>query len=214
LLLSIGAEPRQKQPDLSLLIDTPGIPKHATTYGQVSLTLAVPPLSLGVEPRQKQPDLSLLDTQRRPEHGTSTNAKEKLRPAPHAPGDIVGDRSWVILPRTDIYEVVPSRLTAALARKLPGAGFVELSELDARAYTGHYYSCSVGKRPFLVRAVHANDGFTGRFRLERNGNSVEVVWGCLGVYTEGNHGKLQETALVVNLDFTPDDVYLELSSIP
>src|SRR5437899_9127092 len=164
------------------------------------VTLVVSVLSIGAEPRQKQHDLSLLDTQRSPEHGTSTNAKEKLRPAPHAPGDIVGDKSWIILPRTDIYEVVPSRFPEALVRKLPAHGFEELSESAAKAYTGHYYSRPVGKRPFLVRAVYANDGLIGRFRLERNGTSVAVVWGAVGIYHEANMGELHESALVVNLD--------------
>src|ERR1043166_1658747 len=151
-LLSIGAEPRQQQRDLSLLINTPRGSEHGIPHGGVFLKLPVSPLSLGAEPRQHQSDLSLLDTQRRPEHGLSTTAKDTLRPAPHAPGDIVGDKSWVILPRTDIYEVVPSRFPAALVGKLPAQGFKELSESAAKAYTGHYYSCPAGKRPFLFRA--------------------------------------------------------------
>ena len=72
----------------------------------------------------------------------------------------------------------------------------------------------MSSRPFLVRAAYGDDGSTGRFRIEQNANNIAVVWGCVGVYTEGNQGKLHETALVVNLDFTPNEIYCELSSIP
>src|SRR5438045_667766 len=99
-------------------------------------TLALAFFGIGAELNEKQTDRSLLDIQARSRQGSRTQESVKLRPAPHAPGDIVGDKDWQILPRTDIFEVVPSRFPEALVRKLPAHGFVELSEIVAKAYTG------------------------------------------------------------------------------
>ena len=131
------------------------------------------------------------------------------RPAPHKPGDIASDGDWLVLPKTDVYEVVPSQMGMVPIRDLPESGFREWTEANARAATGHYYSCPAGKRPFLVRAVYA-DGFVGRLRVERQGNSLAVIWGSL----PGSPRNLKHSALVVNLDFTPDAIYYEHSAIP
>ena len=135
-------------------------------------------------------------------------ADVRLRPAPHKPGDIVMDTDWEILPRTDLYEVVPSKLHRA--RKLPEHGFLELTVPNATGCTGHYFRCPEGKRPFLIRAVFSNESY-GRFRIERHGNSLAVVWGTMP--PAGLRQELQQSALVVNLDFMPDEIYNEFSSV-
>lgn len=129
------------------------------------------------------------------------------RPAPHKPGDIVRDSDWVILPKTDIYEVVTSQIGLDPICKLPMSGIRELSEPSARKLTGHYYNCPSGKRPYLLRAVYERGGF-GSFRVERRDNDLAVVWDCIGTTPAG----LEKSALIINLDFEPEQIYNELSS--
>src|SRR6187402_3833255 len=118
-------------------------------------------------------------------------AQVKWRPAPHQVGDIVTDSDWVILPKTDIYEVVPSQMGLSSVQNIPESGFKELREIHAKWVTGHYYSCPAGKRPFLVRAVYLRDG-AGRLRVERKGNYLAVIWGSfLGLHRRDD---LQESA--------------------
>ena len=136
-------------------------------------------------------------------------AQVKWRPAPHKVGDIATDSDWVILPKTYIYEVVTSQMGISSVRDLPESGFKELREANARWCTGHYYTCPAGKRPFLIRAVYARR--FGRLRVERQGNSLAVIWGSI---PGTSNRDLERSALVVNLDFTPDEVYNESSTIP
>ena len=136
-------------------------------------------------------------------------ARVNWRPAPHRVGDIVTDPNWLIVPKTGVYEVVPSQLGSSPVRDLPETGFKELIESQAKWLTGHYYTCPSGMRPFLVRAVY-HEGF-GRFRVERRGKSLAVVWGSFS----GAAGRaMRQSALIVNLDFTPDEIYNESSMIP
>jgi len=137
----------------------------------------------------------------------------KLRPAPRKVGDIVRDPDWSILPRADIYEVGASRLDLSSIRSLPASGFRALKEPEAIYYTGDYYSCPSGKRPYLVRAVYGKSGF-GKFHAERRGDSLAIVWGDLMALQIARSGEYQGSAVVVNLDFTPDEVYAELSTVP
>ena len=124
------------------------------------------------------------------------------RPAPHKGFCIETDNDWVILPRTNLYEVVPSKTW--MTRDLPECGFKELTEADAKSATGDYYTCPAGKRPFLLRAVYEIDR-PGRFRVERNGNSLAVIWGK--ILNQPGNVVLQQSFIVVNLDFTPDEIY-------
>ena len=140
---------------------------------------------------------------------TST-AGARWHPAPHKSGDIATDSEWVIQPATNIYEVVTSQSGTALIRDLPECGFKELSEAQARFATGHYYSRMHDSRPFLIRAVYASNA--GRFRMERKGNSLAVVWE--GLIPGIPSGSLKKSALVVDLDFTPDAIYNEESAFP
>jgi bla regulator protein blaR1 len=136
-----------------------------------------------------------------------------LRPAPHKVGDIVADSDWSILPRPDVYEVGASKLDLSSIRELPPSGFRALKEPEAIHFTGAYYSCPSGKRPYLIRAVYARSGF-GQFRAERRGSSLAIVWGAPLALQIARSGEYQSSAVVVNLDFTPDEVYTELSCVP
>ncbi len=131
-------------------------------------------------------------------------------PITDAERDIVTDTDWAILPRADIYEVGASKLDWTIIQKLPEAGFIKLREPQAQGFLGTYYKCPGGKTPYLARAVYAKGGF-GRFRAERKGNSLAVVWGQAGPYREIKPDDYAESAVIVNLDFTPEEVYTELS---
>ena len=162
--------------------------------------------------------VSLLCIGAEPDPGDVTRVRERKsdpnpvwRPAPRNVIEIAADPEWLIVPKTDIYEVVPSQMSSSLVRDIPEVGFKQLAVEQAKALTGHYYSCPSGKGAFLVRAVYTKGGLLGRLRVERKGNSLAVVWGTFGV---DSNTDLQLSALVVNLDFTPDEVYFDSSSIP
>ncbi len=110
------------------------------------------------------------------------------------------------IPVSDVFEVVTSmaeHAQSALHKKT----FVPLSEQHARMFTGHYYSCPDGKRPFLVRAVAGFAG-TGAFHVSRLGDAVWISHESLGEEFISSR-----TALVVNLDFTPTAAYASVSII-
>jgi hypothetical protein len=127
-----------------------------------------------------------------------------------APNFNESDRNWVILPQTDIYEVGASQMLNRRVRDLPECGFKELTEGDAELLAGHHYSCPTGKHPFLLRALYGQEGF-GSFRVERKENSLAVIWGSIPAIA--HHG-IGGSALVVNLDSTPSQIYNQLSEIP
>jgi len=134
-----------------------------------------------------------------------------LRPAPHKWGDIVRDSDWSILPRTDLYELGASKLSLSSIRNLPASGFRKLTQAEATFFVGDYYSCPPGKSPYLVKAVYSARGF-GQFRAERHGSSLAIIWGTVRVPEINQDEDYRPSAVVVNLDFTPDEVYTELSS--
>jgi hypothetical protein len=105
---------------------------------------------------------------------------------------------------TDFFEVVASKAGVAIS-DLTKKEFVALSENDARWFTGAYYSCPKGKKPFLVRAVFGYGG-TGRYRLERIGDALLVSHSSLG-----DELVASRSALVVNLEFSPTAVYSTVS---
>lgn len=123
-----------------------------------------------------------------------------LRPPP---GNAYAE--WVPLPETDVYEVVASKEIVALIRDLPAKPFAALSEDTAKYFTGHYYRAGRGKKPFLLRAVYGQGG-TGGYKVSRRGNDLLVSHRSLG-----HHTAYHKSALVVNLDFTPRRVYIEIS---
>ena len=131
----------------------------------------------------------------------SSDGKAWLYPAPST----FSSASWKELPDSDIFEVVASKEYVAEVRDLVRSRFVPLTQEVARYFTGDYYRCPSGKRPFLVRAVFAHGG-TGGYTLFRSGNTLLVSHASLGRTVVYNR-----SALVVNLAFTPTDVYTEVS---
>ena len=125
-------------------------------------------------------------------------------------GDIVFDADWFIMQRDDIFEVGASKLKWTF-NTLASTGIRKLTAEEVGHYAGHDYHCESGKTPFLIRAVYEKDG-PGGFRAERHGNSLAIVnHGHFPVLGSGS-GEYEWTAVVVNLDFTPDEVYTEVSA--
>lgn len=137
-----------------------------------------------------------------------TTAQE--RPAPHKPGDIAMDANWSILPREDVYEVGASKLDLSTIRDLDRVGFRKLTRPEAEFYTGQYYQCPAGKAPYLVSAVY-QPGVVGRFHAERKAASLDIIFGGLAGMLGNDLRGCEKTAVVVNLDFTPDQTYCECS---
>ncbi|MES2695120.1 MAG: hypothetical protein V4773_16725 [Verrucomicrobiota bacterium] len=112
------------------------------------------------------------------------------------------------LDRTEVYEVVASKVEVVITGYLARKSFIEISEQTAAAYTGHYYRCPPGKKPFLVRAVYAFGG-TGSYMVVRHHDSVWVQHDSLGSAPM----TINKSALVVNLDFVPNEAYATVSVI-
>jgi hypothetical protein len=110
------------------------------------------------------------------------------------------------IPADDIFEVVASMREDAVTelQKIP---LIPLSDAQARKFTGAYYLCPKGKRPFLVRALYGFAG-TGKFWVYRIKREIWVLHESLG-----REFASQRTALVVNLDFDPAKAYVTVSII-
>jgi len=102
---------------------------------------------------------------------------------------------------TDIYQVVPTKESTAIHR-LQNTIFQKITEELAEWYTGHYYQCERGKQPYLVRAVYGHGG-TGEYRLKRIGEALLITHGSLGKRNVYN-----KSALIVNLDFEPKELFI------
>ena len=110
------------------------------------------------------------------------------------------------IPVADHYEVVAS-MRANSESKLQEKHFVVLSEAQARKFTGAYYLCPKGKRPYLVRALFGFAG-TGAFYVYRSGREI-----CVSHESLGTKYFSARSALVVNLDFEPTTIYVSVSII-
>jgi hypothetical protein len=122
-----------------------------------------------------------------------------------APPDIAGANTTAI-PPGDVFEVVASMCGNAGA-ELQKKTFVALSEKSAKHFTGTYYSCPKGKKPYLVRGVYGFAG-TGAFFVSKIGTAVWVSHRSLG-----DDFTSTRTALILNLDFEPTAVYSFVSII-
>jgi hypothetical protein len=121
-----------------------------------------------------------------------------LRWAPEA----AAPEEWVKLPSGDIYEVAVSMHDSA-RRELASAIAVPLTVERAKQFNDRYESVP-GKQPYLVRAVYGH-AETGGYGVVRRGNDVRVYHSSLG-----RTSLCKESALVVNLDFVPREVYVEV----
>ena len=104
----------------------------------------------------------------------------------------------------DFYEVSASKEAIAVLFDLKTDSIMPLTESRAQWYTGHYYKCKKGKKPYLVRAIYGQGG-TGRYTLSKIGTSLWVMHGSLGAPA------MHRSALIVNLDFEPTSVYVTRS---
>ena len=116
----------------------------------------------------------------------------------------INNELYTDITRTDIYEVIASKIDFAFM-ELEQTSISKVSPELATWYTGHYYTCPADKQPYLVRAVYGHAG-TGAFSLKRIGNDLLIVHRSLG------HSIIyQKTALVVNLDYEPDQIYIRVT---
>jgi hypothetical protein len=115
----------------------------------------------------------------------------------------IQNAQYTDISNTDIYEVVASKIEFALI-ELEGTSISKLSPQQAMWYTGHYYTCPPGKQAYLVRAVYGHAG-TGAFRIKRIENSLLIIHESLGRSTI-----YQKSALVVNLDYEPDQIFIRV----
>ena len=107
----------------------------------------------------------------------------------------------------EVFEVVASKVSAATAGELGKYSIASLTVGRAKYFTGQYYHCSAGKKPYLVRAVYGSGG-TGVYRVRQIGQSLVITHESIGeeaIYTK--------SALVVNLDFEPKEVYVVASIV-
>lgn len=110
------------------------------------------------------------------------------------------------VPERDVYEVVASMRAHAEA-ELQKVPLLPLSEAQARKFTGEYYSCPKGKRPFLTRALYGFAG-TGKFWVYQIKREIWVLHESLG-----SEFASSRTALILNLDFDPAKAYVTVSII-
>jgi hypothetical protein len=103
------------------------------------------------------------------------------------------------------FEVVASKMPAAIDRDLQNLAAVALDESSARNFTGSYFHCPAELRPFLLRAVYGHGG-TGRFFVSQMKKSIFVEHGSLGRLTE-----YKKSALVACLRDAPDAVYITIA---
>lgn len=104
---------------------------------------------------------------------------------------------------SDIYEVTASKVDLAIM-ELKERSFIKISPERAIFYTGHYYICPAHKDPYLVRSVYGHAG-TGAFTVKRFGNDLLIEHRSLG------HSNIyRKSALVVNLDFQPEQLFIRV----
>jgi len=126
-----------------------------------------------------------------------TEGKAWLNP----PGQAIDLNERQVLEDNLFFEVVASRLPVAVHGDLQDVAAVALDTGRARFFTGPYFYCPRGLRPFLLRAVYGFGG-TGRFDVSRIGKSVLIEHGSLG-----HSNPYNKSALVACLRDAPKAVY-------
>ena len=115
----------------------------------------------------------------------------------------IQSEKYLEVPQTDIYEVTASKVNFAFST-LEETSIAKLAPESAIWFTGHYYTCPPNKQPYLVRAVYGHAG-TGAFSLKRFDDNLLILHQSLG-----NSTIYQKTALVVNLDYEPNQVFIRV----
>ena len=111
---------------------------------------------------------------------------------------------WQEIAQSDIFEVVASREYVAVNRDLAMTAVAPLT-VEAAKYFNPRYETAPGKQAYLVRAVYGHGG-TGGYSVLRHESDLRIVHDSLG-----HSDACNASALIINLDFAPREVYLEVS---
>lgn len=111
------------------------------------------------------------------------------------------------VPKTSIYEVVPTKTDTAIVWHLAKERFAEVSCEDANFLVGGHFTCEQGKRPILIRAVYANGG-TGNFSIHYKKRILFIHHGSMG-----SPEMIINIPLIINLPFTPTDLFAWASGV-
>ena len=95
----------------------------------------------------------------------------------------------------------PPRSNTALAWHLEKKPFAVLTCSDADFLTGGHYTCDANRKPVLARAVYTNGG-TGAFLISYDNGVLYIIHGSLG-----RPGEVKNIPIIVNLPFTPVEVF-------
>src|SRR5262245_5415482 len=112
------------------------------------------------------------------------------------------------VPKTKIYEVVPTKVETALAWHLASAPLAVLTCEDADFLAGGHYSCDENAKPILVRAVYANGSrgnLTVRCDDRRTMHTQQASLGDLGL--------VRNLPLIVSLPFVPVELFAWAGSV-
>lgn len=112
---------------------------------------------------------------------------------------------WIVIEESDYYEVVVSKEASAMNSGLIENQFVSIDEVDAKGFTGFYYRSSKQKKPYLVRSVYGYGG-TGNYIVLRRGNDLLIEHNSLG-----GGVNYHKSALIINLDFKPEKIFITCS---
>ena len=98
----------------------------------------------------------------------------------------------------------------AEAQNLLGiSAFLELTDRQVREYgEGEIRLTNSAGKFYLVRGVRYVS-FTGRFRVNRYGERVEVLYKCMGT----GRMQVEREALIVELDFVPKALYVDWGKV-
>lgn len=111
---------------------------------------------------------------------------------------------WKALPDVDIYEVVLSKSEVAIGR-LSKEQYISIEKNVAQYFSGKYFKHLPNKKSYLVRAVYGHGG-TGSYTVSRHGNDLLIEHSSLG-----HEVMYHKSALLLNLDFTPQEIYIVCS---
>ena len=112
------------------------------------------------------------------------------------------------VPKTKIYEVVPTKVETAVVWRLASAPFAVLTCADADFLAGGHYSCDENAKPTLVRAVYANGG-TGNFTVRYDDRRTLYVHHA----SLGDLGSVRNLPLIVGLPFVPIALFAWAGSV-
>lgn len=108
----------------------------------------------------------------------------------------------VTIENREIFELLTPQKKLAIYIILDQQEFVELTAEEAQFLVGYTYTNEANKRIFLIRAI----GGSGNNFFSVKDNNLYVFRGAMGI------ASFYRSALVVNLDFVPNYLYLSYAS--